>query len=118
MNTPEYYTAKRKTLTTKINKLLVERDKLSVAKRPVAEKLRELEGKLMYDKSNKPLMDERDGLRAEQFVMGGEVRRYRVELQKLKKEWLAMDVDQSIDRQRDEGRSRPAQLETTRTEDY
>ena len=105
MNTPEYYTAKRKTLTTKINKLLVERDKLSVAKRPVAEKLREL-------------MDERDGLRAEQFVMGGEVRRYRVELQKLKKEWLAMDVDQSIDRQRDEGRSRPAQLETTRTEDY
>jgi len=116
MNTPDYYEKKRKTLTGQVTKLLTERDKLGDAKRPIAEKLRDLNGRLMYDKDNKALKDERDQLKAEQYMMGSEVRRVRGELQKLKKEWIQMSGEESIDRQRAEGKSQPTPSD--RTEDY
>jgi len=117
MNTPDYYEKKRKTLTGQVNKLLTERDKLADLKRPIAEKLREVNGRLIYDKENKLLMDERDVLKAEQYVMGSEVRRVRGELQKLKKEWMQMSGDENIDQQRADGRSQPSAT-TDRVEDY
>lgn len=112
---PEEHEKTRQDLTRKINDLLAERDKIAKFKAPIAEKLRKLEGQLRFDKENKNLIKERDELKAEQFVIGGEVRRVRSELQKLKKQWIANESAANIAEQREDNRSQPS---ATYTEDY
>lgn len=111
----DFYEKRKKELTGSINKALAERDKIAKAKSPIAAKVRELEGRLLYDKENKTLRAEYDEAKAEQFVFGGEVRRVRAELQKLKKQWLENEASLNIEGQREDNRSQPS---ATRVEDY
>lgn len=107
-----FYEDRKKELVVKINKALAERDKITKAKAPIADKVRELTIQGRFDKT---VQDELDKANAEKFVFQGEVRRVRSELQKLKKQWLENEANLNIEGQREDNRSQPS---ATRMEDY
>ncbi len=111
----QFYEERKKELTRSINKYLSEREKIAKAKRPIADKVRELGMRARFEGENKELQQELAAARAEQFIFAGEVRRVRSELQKLRKQWQENEASLNIQEQREDKRSQPS---ATRVEDY